>query len=154
MPSSARVPLNLPEYNLEIRIKEGKEEIFDFIRKKFVSLNPEEWVRQNLLHYLVTDKKYPLGLISVESGLQYNRIKKRTDILIYDRQGKPWMLIECKAPSVKLSNDTFLQAATYNTLEKAPFLAISNGLNHYCCRIEREGNKPEIVFLQDFPSPE
>ena len=99
--------LNLPEYNFQIQKTAKGIQIFDSIRKKFVTLTPEEWVRQNFIQYLIEEKKYPVSLIAVETGLKYNRLKKRSDISVYDRKGAVWMIIECKAPEVKISQETF-----------------------------------------------
>ena len=145
------VKLNLSEYKFRIQKSEKGIQIFDPIRKKFVVLTPEEWVRQNFIQYLIEEKKYPVSLIAVESGLKYNRLKKRSDITVYDRNGKVWMIIECKAPEVKISQDTFDQAATYNMSGKTKtrFLGVTNGLKHYCCEIDHRGDK--YNFLKDFP---
>src|ERR1035437_936674 len=118
MLASDMVKLNLPEYKFRIQKSEKETRIFDSIRKKFIVLTPEEWVRQNFIHYIIEEKKYPVSLIAVETGLKYNRLKKRSDIIIYDRKGNVWMIIECKAPEVKISQDTFDQVATYNMSQK------------------------------------
>ena len=146
------IQLNLPEYTFRIRQDKKGIQIFDSIRKKFVARTPEEWVRQNFIQYLIAEKKYPSSLIAVETGLKYNRLKKRSDITVYDKNGKIWMLIECKSPEVKLSQDTFNQAALYNVSgkTKTKFLTITNGLRHYCCEMNYEQSKYD--FLKDFPS--
>ncbi len=143
--------LNLPEYNFRIQKTEKGIQIFDSIRKKLVALTPEEWVRQNFIRYLVEEKKYPYSLIAVETGLKYNRLKKRSDITVYDKKGNVWMIIECKAPEVKISQETFDQVATYNKSGKTTtkFLAVTNGLTHYCCEMNYETKKYD--FLRDFP---
>ena len=147
--------LNLPEYNFRLQQSAKGPRIFDTIRKKFVALTPEEWVRQNFIQYLTEEKKYPLSLISVETGLKYNRLKKRCDITIYDRKGATWMLVECKAPEVNISQETFDQVATYNMggKEKTRFLAVTNGLKHYCCEIAGTAApvKGGYRFLKGFP---
>jgi hypothetical protein len=158
------VKLNLPGYQFRIQNSEKGTRIFDPIRKKFIALTPEEWVRQNFLQYIIEEKKYPAALIAVETGLLYNRLKKRSDITVYDKKGKVWMIIECKAPEVKISQDTFDQVATYNmsqkknagakhqdrsVLTKTKFLAVTNGLKHYCCEMNYEQDKYD--FLKDFP---
>jgi hypothetical protein len=124
--------LNLPAYNYRLKKAGGKVWIFDGIRKKFVLLTPEEWVRQHLVHYLVGHLNYPKGLIKVETGLTYNTLQKRSDIVVLDRDGKNWMVIECKSPSQKITADTALQVAVYNSGLKAQYILISNGLNHFC----------------------
>ena len=145
------VPLNLPEYSFRIREAEKGTQIFDSIRKKFVALTPEEWVRQNFIQYLIEEKNYPRSLIAVETGLKYNRLKKRSDITVYDRKGNVWMIVECKAPEIKISQNTFDQVATYNMAGKikTQFLAVTNGLKHYCCKMNYEGEKYD--FLKGFP---
>ncbi len=150
------VKLNLPEYNFRIQNSEKGPQIFDLIRKKFVVLTPEEWVRQNFIQYLIEEKKYPASLIAVETGLKYNKLQKRSDIAVYNRKGEVWMLIECKAPDVKISQETFNQVATYNMASKKNtlFLAVTNGLKHYCCQMQSESTNEEMkyMFLKDFPS--
>jgi hypothetical protein len=145
------IKLNLPEYSFRIQKSEKGIRIFDSIRKKFVALTPEEWVRQNFIKYIIEEKKYLASLIAVETGLKYNRLKKRSDITVYDKNGNLWMIIECKAPEVKISQDTFQQVAVYNMSgkTKTKFLAVTNGLKHYCCEINYEKNKYD--FLKDFP---
>ena len=145
------VKLNLPEYSFRIQKSEKGIQIFDSIRKKFVSLTPEEWVRQNFIKYIIEEKKYLASLIAVETGLKYNRLKKRSDITVYDKNGNLWMIIECKALEVKISQDTFQQVAVYNMSgkTKTKFLAVTNGLKHYCCEMNYEKNKYD--FLKDFP---
>ena len=144
--------LNLPEYNFQIQKTAKGIQIFDSIRKKFVTLTPEEWVRQNFIQYLIEEKKYPVSLIAVETGLKYNRLKKRSDISVYDRKGAVWMIIESKAPEVKISQETFNQVATYNMSgrTRTKFLAVTNGIKHYCCEMMYEQSK--YAFLKDFPS--
>jgi type I site-specific restriction endonuclease len=144
-------PLNLPTYVFRIRESGKGHCIFDSIRKKFVALSPEEWVRQNFIRYLTEEKKYPASLIAIETGLKYNQLQKRSDILIYDRKGSVWMIIECKAPEIKISQKTFDQAATYNMSgkNKTTFLGVTNGLKHYCCEMKYPQNT--YTFLKDFP---
>jgi hypothetical protein len=143
--------LNLPEYTFRLQRSAKGVQIFDAIRKKFVALTPEEWVRQNFIQYLVEEKKYPVSLIAVETGLKYNRLQKRSDITIYDRKGVLWMIIECKAPEVKISQATFDQIATYNMSGKTKtrYLGVTNGLKHYCCELKISENSYD--FLKDFP---
>lgn len=141
--------LNLPEINCNIRKNEGKIEIFDIIRKKYIMLLPEEWVRQHVVHYLINDLNYPKSLIKVESGLSYNRLDKRTDIIIYNSDGSCEMLVECKSFKVKISQSAFDQLATYNTRFQSKYLLITNGINHFCCSRNKEG---EYSFLDDIPA--
>jgi len=137
--------LNLPEFDFKIKKDEGKIWIFDIIRKKFVILTSEEWVRQHFLHYLITEMKYPKSLLKIETGLNYNTLMKRSDIQIYDREGKPWMIVECKAPEQKLTQQTIAQVSAYNATIKTRYVAITNGLTHYCYEIDWQGNKTTFV---------
>lgn len=122
--------LNFPKFNFKITEQDGKCYIFDPLRKKLILLTPEEWVRQHFIAYLIQVKNYPKSLFAVERGLQYNQLQKRFDILVHDRKGKPFLLIECKAPSVILSDETLKQVGVYNLTIGAPFLGISNGKTH------------------------
>jgi hypothetical protein len=141
--------LNLPTCELKLRQNGQKVEVFDIIRKNYVQLTDEEWVRQNFVHYLINQLQYPKALISLESGLKYNQLSKRTDIVVYGRDGKPFMVIECKSPLIKLSQEVFHQAACYNLVLKAAFLVTTNGLTHYCCRIDQQ--EKIAVFLNELP---
>ncbi len=143
------IQLNLPNFDIKLRKAEGRIEAFDIIRKKFVVLTPEEWVRQNFIHFLISNYKYPKSLIKIESGLKYNKLGKRSDILVYDRAGLPFLLVECKAPEVKISQKTFEQAGLYNFSLKARYMAVSNGLDHFCCRLDAENRN--YHFLPDIP---
>ncbi len=145
--------LNLPQY--EFTIRQGTPaKIFDFIRKKYVALTPEEWVRQNFLKYLVSEKKYPQSLILIEQTLQVNRMKKRCDAVVYNNSGTPLMIIEFKKPEVSITQAVFDQIARYNIPLKVKYLMVSNGLQHFCCSIDFENNHyrfldnvPEYIFL-------
>ncbi|AGA76426.1 type I restriction enzyme HsdR N-terminal domain-containing protein [Echinicola vietnamensis] len=125
-------PLNLPTTDFRMATESGKLTIFDALRKKFLILTPEEWVRQHIIYYLINFKKYPKSLFALEKGLEYNRLKKRFDILVLDRSGQPFLLVECKAPEVKLNQKVVEQVCVYNKTIKARFMAISNGLQHVC----------------------
>ena len=143
--------LNLPEYPFKITASEDKKMwIYDSFRKKKIILTPEEWVRQNLLTYLVKEKEYPASLISIESGIRVNQLEKRYDALIYNRKGAPVMLIECKAPGIPINQNTFDQISAYNLTVSADYFLLSNGLKHYCCRIKKPENK--IEFFEDIPA--
>lgn len=142
-------PLNLPSAELTTKKENGKVWIFDGIRKKYIQLTPEEWVRQHFIHYLIDVHHYPKALFRVEGSLQYNRLQKRSDILVCDRQGKPWMLIECKSPSVKLTQKAFNQVAVYNLTVGAAYLSVTNGLVHYCWQAAK--TQDDTVFLNEFP---
>jgi len=142
--------LNLPAIDPKIRKEAGKVWIFDIIRKKYIVLTPEEWVRQHFIHFLIQELKYPKSLFKVESGLSFNTIQKRSDIVVHDRTGKPWMLIECKSPGIKLSQKAFNQIAVYNMTIGANFLAVTNGMVHYCCVAPKPGEA--ALFQDSFPA--
>ena len=137
--------LNLPEYSFRISGEEGSEMIFDAIRRKYVRLTPEEWVRQNFVRYLIEEGKYPPGLIGIEVMSAFNNLKKRVDILVHDRAGKPVMIIECKAPDVKIDDEVFDQAVCYNMGFRVPYLVVTNGIDHYACRIDHELKKYDFL---------
>ena len=124
-----------------------KTYIFDVVRKKYLLLTPEEWVRQNFIHYLNKEKKYPLGLMGVEQMVKYNSLKTRADIVMYNTEGKANIIVECKAPDVKITQDTFNQIAKYNSQLKVKYLLVTNGMNHYCCKMDYESNR--ITFLEE-----
>jgi len=142
--------LNFPEYSFRFKNSENKLWIFDEIRKRFVVLSPEEWVRQNVIQYLIREKSYSKNLINVEKQLMLNNLSKRYDIVAYDRDGKVILIVECKAPSVAIDQETFDQIARYNMNLQADFLMVTNGLNHYFCRMDYENQR--YVFLRDLPS--
>jgi len=141
--------LNLPAISPKLKKEQGKVWIFDNIRKKFVVLTPEEWVRQHFVHHLIQNHHYPKSLFRIESSLTYNKLQKRSDILIRDREGKPWMLVECKSSSIKLTQKAFNQIAVYNMTVGANYLAVTNGMIHYCWKAPEDGKEP--VFLNEFP---
>ncbi len=130
--------LNLPTYSFTIKSEQGRSYIFDVFRKKYVLLTPEEWVRQNFLQYLVKEQNFPASLIAVEKEFSFNRMKKRTDILVHNRQGEPVFLVECKAPSVPVTSEVFDQIGLYNLTYKVPWLVVTNGIKHYCCRMNED----------------
>jgi len=142
-------PLNLPNYPFKITQKDGLYFIFDEIRKKHLVLTPEEWVRQHFIQYLIALKNFPPSLLKIEGGLSLNQTKKRSDILVYNNLGEKIMVIECKAPSVPITQATFDQAARYNSIYKAPWLAVTNGLNHYYAKIDHANGK--FYFVQELP---
>ncbi|MDP1816959.1 MAG: type I restriction enzyme HsdR N-terminal domain-containing protein [Leadbetterella sp.] len=133
----------------KIKDIEGKSYIFDIIRKKYILLTPEEIVRQNFLDYLILEKNYSKNLIKLESALKYNTLKKRSDILVYDKLGKPFLLVECKAEIVAISQLTIEQASRYNLQIKAPFVCITNGFKTYCFKIDFDDNS--ITQLNAIP---
>jgi hypothetical protein len=124
-------PLNFPSYDFRTRMYSGQKQIFDPVRKKFVSLTPEEWVRQHLIHYMNVEKKVPIHMMASERGLVVNRMPKRFDLVVFGPDGNPALIAECKAPGVKLSEDAFYQIARYNMTLKVKYLLISNGLQHF-----------------------
>lgn len=142
--------LNLPEYQFNTRINGyNKKEIFDAIRKKYIVLTPEEWVRQNFIRFLIEKKKYPPMLISIEKGIKVNKLQKRFDAVVHDRQGKPVMLIEFKSPEIKINQKVMEQISRYNLNLKVNYLLVSNGLVHYCCIIDSK--KGSFEFLPGIP---
>lgn len=142
--------LNLPSYPIKLKEEGGKQFIFDFIRKKYLVNTPEEWVRQNFIQFLLQEKKYPASLIAIEKGLKLNELQKRADAVVYDTNGSAIVLIEFKAPKIKITEATFEQISRYNMVFKVPYLIVSNGLNHYCCKIDFSKNSFE--FIKEIPS--
>ena len=141
--------LNFPNYNFRFKNNENKVSIFDEIRKKFIILTPEEWVRQHVVQFLMVEKKYPKSLINVEKVLKINDLRKRYDVVVFNPDGSIFILVECKAPEIKISQNTFDQIARYNLTLKATYLMVTNGLNHYFCQMDFENEK--YHFLQDLP---
>lgn len=142
-------PLNLPFHPFKITQRDGMHYIFDEIRKKHLVLTPEEWVRQHFIKYLINEKQFPTTLMQIEGGLSLNQTKKRSDILIYNTVGEKLMVVECKAPSVTITQATFDQAARYNSVYKAKWLAITNGLDHYYAQIDHQNGK--FAFVEELP---
>lgn len=142
--------LNLPPFDYQIRSSEQGYLIFDVVRRRYVRLTPEEWVRQHFLHYLMDHLAYPRALVRLEQGVRYNRLQHRADILVYDRAAKPLLLVECKAPHVSLKHDTWGQIARYNASINARLLAMTNGLQHACWQLDyAQGNH---ILLPSIPS--
>jgi len=137
------------KYELIIKTENGSQFIFDVIRKKYVVLTPEEWVRQHIVHYLIHDYLFPKSLISLEKKLVLNELVKRTDIVLFNRKGKPVLIVECKSESVNLSQKTFEQIARYNLKLEVPFLWVSNGKINHLCKIDLEIRK--FSFLSSLP---
>jgi hypothetical protein len=142
-------PLNFSTYNFRFKNSENKVAIFDEIRKKFIILTPEEWVRQHVVQFLLQEKNYPKSYINVEKLIKISDLNKRYDIVVYQPNGELFLLIECKAPDVKISQQTFDQIARYNLVLKAKYLMVTNGLNHYFCQMDFENEK--YVFLKELP---
>ncbi len=141
--------LNLPKYPFTIKKQAKKLYIFDEIRKKYIFLTPEEWVRQHFIQYLIIQKKYPKSLIAVEKEIKVNTLKKRFDILVFNKYGKHDIVVECKAPKVKITQQTFDQIARYNLSLEANYLIVTNGLEHYYCKMDYQ--KQQYVFLENIP---
>ena len=144
--------LNLPQYEIKIGEKDGKRTIFDFLRRKYVTLTPEEWVRQHFTHYLIAHKGYPKGLIGNEVELHVGEKRLRCDTILYNKQNQPQMIIEYKAPTIQIQQKTFDQISVYNLLLHVDYLIVSNGLEHYCCKMDYDNQK--YLFLQDIPDYE
>lgn len=142
--------LNFPAYTFRFKNSENKVAIFDVIRKKFIILTPEEWVRQHTVQFLLEEKKYPKSYINVEKLIKVNDTSKRYDIAVFKPNGELFLLIECKAPEVAISQDTFDQIARYNLKLKAEYLMVTNGLNHYFCQMDFENEK--YIFLKELPN--
>jgi hypothetical protein len=142
--------LNFPKYNFRFKSNENKTLIFDIIRKKFVVLTPEEWVRQHVIHFLIYEKQYPVSHINIEKQLQLNDTVKRYDIVVFNNDGRIKIIVECKAPSIKTSQQTFDQIARYNLALKSETLMVTNGLEHYFCKMDFENKK--YLFLKDLPT--
>lgn len=142
--------LNLPEYDFRTKTEEGKPWIFDNIRKKFVVLTPEEWVRQNFIQYLKTEKKYPETLMAVEKKVMVNHNQRRFDLLIYSRNGHPNLIAEFKAPGVKITQETFDQVVRYNMALRVERVVVSNGLQHFACEIDYTKNS--FSYLPEIPA--
>ena len=142
--------LNLPIAALKTKLVDGTTQVFGQVRKKYLVLTPEEWVRQHFIHYLNQEKNYPLGLMGVEQMVKYNGMQTRADIVLYTTDGNSNMIVECKAPNVKITQDAFNQIAKYNFKLKVPFLVVTNGMQHFCCKMEYESD--EIKFLEEIPT--
>ena len=144
--------LNLPSYEVRTRLnpKTSLQEIWDTQRRRWVKLTPEEWVRQHFVRFLVDEKGFPAALMANEVSLTQNGIKRRCDTLVADATGNPLVIVEYKAPHIEISQNTFDQIVRYNMVLHASYLIVSNGLNHYCCRINYADDS--YVFLNDIPS--
>jgi hypothetical protein len=141
--------LDFPNYSFRFKSNENKRLIFDEIRKKFIVLTPEEWVRQHVVSYLITEKNYPKSHINVEKQLLLNGVKKRYDVVVFNSDGSIHIIIECKAPAVTITQETFDQIARYNLVTNATFLMVTNGLQHFYCQLDYE--KERYQFLRKLP---
>ncbi len=142
--------LNFPNYSFRFKNSENKTYIFDVIRKKFLLLTPEEWVRQHVVNFLIEEMNYPKSLINVEKLVKVNGINKRYDVVVFRNDGSIFLLVECKAPEVNITQQTFDQIAQYNLVLKAENLMVTNGLNHYFCQMDFENE--QYIFLKELPS--
>ena len=143
------MPLNFPRYAFRFKSTEKKVHIFDEIRKRFFVLTPEEWVRQNIIHHLVNDHKYPRSLIKIESSLKYNKLSKRSDIIVYDKKMNVFLLVECKSFKININRNAFKQISVYNKVYKSNNIMITNGLTHYLC--EYNWNDNSFKWLDNIP---
>jgi len=143
------IDLNLPPYPFKITLKDTQHYIFDEIRKKHLVLTPEEWVRQHFIQYLIQEKRFPRSLIQVEGGLNLNSLQKRTDVVVFNNLGEKLMVIECKAPSVTITQATFDQAARYNSVHKTKWLVVTNGLMHCYAQIDHAAGA--FNFVHELP---
>lgn len=141
--------LNLPAYAYKIKETDEKTYIFDAIRKKYLVLTPEEWVRQHVINLLVSHYGYSKSLLRLEGGLSYNKLQKRTDIVVFDNEGKPFLLVECKAADVPINRVVVEQASRYNLTMRCPFLVVTNGINTFCFKVDFETDTYEQ--LKDLP---
>ena len=144
--------LNLPKTELKVTTKAGKPHVFDVLRRKYVALTPEEWVRQQFVHYLIREKGYPAECIGNEVSINLNGTRKRCDSVVYGQQAEPLMIIEYKAPTVDITQQVFEQISRYNIKLRVRWLIVSNGLQHYCCQIDYQSGSCQ--FVEDIPTYE
>jgi len=142
--------LNLPKYEFNLIQVGNKNKIFDPIRKAYFVLTPEEWVRQHFIKFLIEEKGFPAGLMAIEKEMVLHQMKKRMDMLCYSRKGVPLLMVECKAPDVTITQKAFDQIGRYNITQRLPYLIVTNGMNHYCAKIDFTAGKYE--FLKNIPS--
>lgn len=141
--------LKLPSFDIKLKKKEGKIFVLDSVRNKYVSLTPEEWVRQHFVNFMINHKGYPLSLMANEVTISLNNTTKRCDTVIYHKNLKPYMIVEYKAPDVKITSEVFDQIIRYNMTLKVKYLIVSNGMEHYCCKVDYENSSFE--FMKDIP---
>ena len=142
--------LNLPPIELKLSIDNGRHMLFDVLRNKNIQITPEEWVRQHFVHYLINEKSYPKSLMGNEVLLNLNGTKRRCDTVVYDRQLTPRLIIEYKAPHITIDQKVFDQICRYNFVLRVGYLIVSNGMQHYCCKIDYENKS--YTFVKDIPS--
>lgn len=143
------LPLNLPKYPVKVKENAGKPSIWDPVRRKFVALTPEEWVRQHFVNYLITEKNYPLELLANEVAVKLNKTSKRCDTVAYDRYLTPLLIVEYKAPHIEITSAVFDQIVRYNMVLHVQYLIVSNGIRHFCCKMNYE--KQTYAFLENIP---
>ena len=143
------IQLNLPGIEFKARMVANQQQIFDPVRRKYVALTPEEWVRQHFVHYLISHLKVPMSHIAVEKSLRVNNLAKRADIVIFKGGLKPILAVECKAPSVEINEDVFYQVLRYNMALRVDYLVLTNGLRHIYCKVNYEEQK--AIFIEDLP---
>lgn len=141
--------LNFPHYDFRLRENNSRPEIFDEVRKKWVILTPEEWVRQHAMRWIIEEKKYPASLLAVEKSITVNGLTKRCDIVAFDKTGFPILIIECKAHDVEISQNVFDQAARYNMTLNVNLFLLTNGIKHFCCKSDHENES--YTFLKELP---
>lgn len=149
-PDNVLTPLNFPPYPFRLQEREGGLYIFDELRKKHLLCTPEEWVRQHLVQYMISQKLYPRGLVRIEGGLSVNERRRRSDVLFYNSLGEEHLLAECKSPAVKITDKVFSQVALYNTQHRAKYLLVTNGLEHFCCEMDYEHHS--YRFINSIPA--
>ncbi len=142
--------LNLPTYSFNIKSEGERKYIFDGIRRKYILLTPEEWVRQNFIRYLSEEKQYPLSLFGVEMHFRINKLSKRGDIILFNRKGEAKVIVECKASAVRINQKAFDQIARYNMKFRVDYLIVTNGMQHYCCRMDYD--KGTYTYLEEIPA--
>ncbi|EJP27160.1 type I restriction enzyme R protein N-terminal domain protein [Prevotella sp. MSX73] len=143
------IQLNLPDYPIRLSGTQEHPSIFDILRRKYVALTPEEWVRQHFIHFLINQKNYPVTLLANEIKLRVGNKTLRADSVLYDRELRPRMIVEYKAPHIPITQKVFDQISTYNMLLHVDYLVVSNGLQHYCCKMDYDNQK--YLFLEDIP---
>lgn len=141
--------LNLPKYETKICERDGKLQIFDPLRKCHVALTPEEWVRQHFVNFLIESRGFPAALMANEVAITVNGMKRRCDTVVYDKQLQPRVIVEYKAPMVRITKEVFAQISRYNLTLKVDYLIVSNGLQHFCCRMDYPNSS--YTFLQEIP---
>jgi hypothetical protein len=141
--------LSFPQAELKLTRKEGQVFVWCIIRKKSLVLTPEEWVRQHLIHFLIQEKQIPIGLIAAEMAIEINQLSRRCDVVVFGKDGKPRLIVECKAPEINLTEKTFNQIAQYNAALNVDLLMVTNGLQHIVCQIDRENT--QLNYLKELP---